>query len=61
MVESSKKGRKRESLPIEPIAFLELSKSFKEKTKEKVAHLIAVGLCEFVTNLKSNGHGLLTY
>lgn len=61
MVESSKKRRKRGSLPNEPIAILELSKYFKEKIKEKVAHLIAVGLWECVTKLKSNGHGLLTY
>lgn len=56
-----RRGGREEVCPMSPLPFLNCQNTFKEKIKEKVAHLIAVGLWECVTNLKSNGHGLLTY
>ena len=52
MAESSKKGRKRGALPIEPIVFPTLSEEFKERIREKEAHLRAAGLWNFLTNLE---------
>ena len=52
MAESSRKGRKRGTLPIEPIVFPTLSEEFKEKIREKEAHLRAAGLWNFLTNLE---------
>jgi hypothetical protein len=52
MAESSKRARKKGSVLIEPISFPELSEAFKEKIKEKEAHLRAAGLWEFLTELE---------
>ena len=52
MAESSKKGRKRGSVPIEPIAFEQLTESFKEQLRERQPYLVAAGLWEFVTELE---------
>lgn len=52
MAESSKRGRKRGTLPIEPIAFLEMSKDFKEKIQEKEAQLRTAGLWDFLTDVE---------
>ena len=52
MAESSKKGRKRGSVPIEPIAFEQLSEPFKEQIQERKSHLLAAGLWDFVTDLE---------
>ena len=52
MAESSKKGRKRGSVAIEPIAFEQLSEPFKEQIKGRKPQLMAAGLWEFVTELE---------
>ena len=52
MDESYRKRRNRGALPIEPIVFLALSEEFKERIKEKEAHLRAARLSNFSTNLE---------
>lgn len=52
MAESSKTGRKRGELPIEPISFLAISEHFKERISEKEPQLRAAGLWEFITELE---------
>ena len=52
MAESSKRGRKKGAVLIEPISFPELSESFKERVKERESYLRAAGLWEFVTELE---------
>ena len=50
MVETSKKGRKRGALPIEPIMFPTFSEEFKERINEKETHLRAPWLWIVFTN-----------
>lgn len=52
MAKLSKGRRKRGDIPIEPITFLELTESFKEKVKERESCLRAAGLWEFVSNME---------
>lgn len=49
MAESSKKGRKRGSVPIEPIVFEQLTESFMEQIKKRESYLRAAGMWDFVT------------
>lgn len=52
MAESSKKGRKRGSVPIEPIVFEQLTESFMEQIKKRESYLRAAGMWDFVTDLE---------
>ena len=52
MAGSTKAGRKRGDLPVEPLSFSEISEEFKEKIREREPHLKSAGLWEFVTQLE---------
>ena len=52
MTGSTKAGRKRGDLPVEPLSFSEMSEEFKEKIREREPHLKSAGLWEFVTQLE---------